>query len=344
MTCVVDMCFKGEINEKQRSETPVYVYENLAFSGAEDQDLVSAKARSPFLYQSNTTLNIEWFGSKDDAEDDSSWPILCFVPGVCESAETWTVQHLAVACRDHRWRLCVLELEGHGLSSGKRSVCGDFDRLVQQVEAFVRHVLSIQNKEGLPFALCGASLGGALAAYAANNMSKSMKEEETLFQGFLGAVLICPAVGVAPEAIPPYPIVFSLRLLSMVAPSAGIMTPVEDPTHYACPPTSTRNFCGHWPLATSKMLLDLTSTKVREDQAGNGRLTMETIPSLLVLAGEKDHMIPLQLVQEFVDNSKLEDKLMVAIPKADHGLMVSPKTAKIGTQKLFDWLNDRVQR
>ena len=325
------------------------MYENLAFSGADnDQEIVRAKARSPFLFgkSGGTTLNVEWFGSNEDsAEDsDSSWPILCFVHGVCESAETWTVQHLAVACREKQWRLSVLELEGHGLSSGKRSVCGDFDILVDQVEAFVRHALSIQDcNEAVPFALCGASLGGALAAYAADNIAKSMNQEP-LFQRFLGVALFCPAVAVAPEAIPPYPIVFALRLLSLVAPSTGILTPTEDPSHFACPPSSTRNFSGRWPLATSKMLLDVTSTKVLMDQRIHLTLTMETVPSLLVIAGNKDEIIPVDLIREFVDHAKLEDKWLEIIPKADHGILVRPKTAKICSQKLFEWLTERLQR
>lgn len=331
---------------------PTYVYDNLAFSGA-DQDLVHAKARSPFLFDkggATATLNVEWFGSNEQEESsaqnssDSTWAILCFVHGVCESAETWTVQHLAVACRENQWRLSVLELEGHGLSSGKRSVCGDFEILVKQVEAFVRHTLSIQEcKETIPFALCGASLGGALAAYAADNIAKSMNQDP-LFHGFLGVALFCPAVAVSPEAIPPYPIVFALQLLSLVAPSTGIMTPTEDPSQYACPLSSTRNFSGRWPLATSKMLLDVTSTKVRMDQRIHQTFTMETVPSLLVIAGEKDHVIPLNLIREFVDHAKLTDKCLEVIPKADHGILVRPKTAKLGVQKLFEWLIERLQK
>lgn len=349
---------KTTLDEPTRTTTtvsaPIYVYDNLAFSGADpDQELVCAKARSPFLFGNGgatTTLNVEWFGSNDQKEgsaqnsSDSNWPILCFVHGVCESAESWTVQHLAVACRENHWRLSVLELEGHGLSSGKRSVCGDFEILVKQVEAFVRHALSIQDcNEAIPFALCGVSLGGALAAYAADNITKSMNQVP-LFHRFLGVALFCPAVAIAPEAIPPYPIVFALRLLSLVAPSTGIMTPTEDPSHYACPSSSTRNFSGRWPLATSKMLLDVTSTKVHTDQRIHHTLTMEKVPSLLVIAGEKDQIIPLDLIREFVDHAKLADKWLEVIPKADHGILVRPKTAKIGVGKLFEWLIERLAK
>jgi alpha-beta hydrolase superfamily lysophospholipase len=341
----VDIKNKEE-KENETSPVSVYVHDNLAFNGGAAEGLVSAKARSPFVYQTTTTLNVEWFGSggDDDDDDDSKWPILGFVPGICESAETITVQNLAVACHAHRWRLCVLELEGHGLSSGNRAVSGDFDRLVDQVVQFVKQIMHI-NKEnvGLPFVLCGTSLGGCLSAYAADVITN--QEDEDMFKKdcFFGVVLIAPAVGIAPKAIPPALVVGALRILSMIVPSVGFLTPIEDPSHYACPATSKRNFSGHWPLITSKMLLDVTSTRVRHDQS-TAQLTLEKVPSLLVLAGEKDNIVPLESVRDFFDKARCKDKSFAGIPKADHGLMVTPRTSKVAIQKLFDWLEARVKQ
>ena len=327
-------------------------YDQLAFSGVEG--LVSSKERRPFRpsggggNNSKTTLNVEIFGSDtrastststspSGASDDSSWPYLLFIHGVCESAETWTVQNLAKAARDNKWRLAVLELEGHGLSTGKRSVCGSFSRLVEHVNDFVRQMVSDSDAK-IPFALCGASLGGVLAAYGADYIITS--GSEILKKNFIGVIPIVPAVGVAPEAVPPAPIVGALRILAAVAPSTGFLTPVEDSSHYACPETSTRNFNGSWPLSTSKMLLDVTSGAVESDQ-NSGRLVLE-VPSLLVIAGERDDIIPLNAVKAFYDKARASDKAFVCVPKGDHGLMVEKKTSKYAAEKIFEWLNARL--
>ena len=175
----------------------------------DDDEFVTAIARAPFYFTNekddgndndndNCLLNVELFG-------DISWPrILCFVHGVCESAETWTVQNLARICLKRKWRLAVLELEGHGLSSSLSmsssltSSCslsssnhqdhcrnrgllnvGKMNRYVQQVVQFCRHVTDVdrmqkqQKDDNEPssitdnkFALSGASLGGVLAAFS----------------------------------------------------------------------------------------------------------------------------------------------------------------------------------
>jgi alpha-beta hydrolase superfamily lysophospholipase len=336
---------------------PNYVYDNLAFSSANKSDsshrqLIIAKFRSPFVFHAkgltgsdNVQLNVEWFVDDrlNDSTDDTAWPILCYVHGICESAETWTVQHLAMACQKHHWKLCVLELEGHGLST---SLCSNFDRLVRQVEAFVYHVLSNNSEtRKVPFALCGNSLGGTLVAYASQSISKQI-DKVSLFDGFLGAILICPAVGISSNSIPPPYLVMGLRLLSWFLPSAGILTPYEDPNHYACPPSSTRNFEGHWPLATSKMLLDLISQKIQDDQKrtpkDNAMLTLENVPSVLILAGERDPIIPMESVRVFVEKLYLEDKTLSVIPEGDHGFMSHHEKSRDGIKIIFDWLTKRL--
>ena len=317
-------------------------YDQLAFSGGGGGDvgvdLLTAKVRRPFRpstssSNSNCLLNVEIFGSPEGV-DDSSWPSLLFVHGVCESAETWTVQNLARAAQENKWRMAVLEIEGHGLSTGQRSVRGSFSRLIEHAEYFVHHVLS-SDVGSVPFAICGASLGGVLAAYVADRIASNPRYKGN----FIGAIPIVPAVGVAPEAVPPAPIVGALRILAAIAPGSGFLTPVEDPSHYACPPNTKRNFQGQWPLSTSKMLLDVTSGGVEKDQ-NSGKLNMD-IPSLLVIAGERDEIIPVESITSFYEKAKSQDKQLVKVPRVDHSLMVGQKTAKFATQIIFKWLNER---
>jgi len=306
--------------------------QQLAFANASGADLVTATSRRPFRTEDGTAvLNVEVF----DAINGKGWPLLLFVHGICESAETWAVQHLASSCLENSWRLFVLELEGHGLSSGRRGVCGDFRRLEQHVVEFVKQ--SAQ-EEKVPYALCGTSLGGVLAAYAAERISRSNEDYATRF---LGAALVAPAVGIAPNAVPPCLIVEALKMMATVAPSAGFLTPVEDPSYYACPPDSERNFCGHWPLATSKMLLEVTSKKVRADQ-GSGELTL-SVRSLLVVAAQDDEIVPLEHVQDFYGAARVAKKELLEVPGAGHGILFKGGTAKFVLEKLFRWLNTRVE-
>jgi len=341
------------------------VYENLAFSPAGpdgrrggDYGWIEATARAPFAFRDdgkgrkgNVRLNVEFFG-------DPSWSkILLFVPGVCESAETWTVQNLARICASRQWRMAVLELEGHGLSGGARGVIGrSWSRCVRQVTAFCKHALAVDVAQkqagatGAPiptsrFVLAGASLGGALAAYA----SQTILRDETFPQRdlFAGTLLLCPAVGVDPAVVPPPYVVTALSALSWMMPAVGIegATPTGDPTHYNCPPWTQRNFEGAWPLATSKLLLDVTSKRVPgdvESGALNLLLTKATTAktlkhAIMVISGGKDSVVPIQAVRSFVDGmqAKADEEQrgttdsstttttieIIEIKKGDHGLL-----------------------
>merc|ERR1711879_508872 len=132
------------------------------------------------------------------------------------SAESWGVQHLARWCRDKSWRLALLELEGHGLSSGARGICGDFDRLQRHVSEFVEQTVVSK----VPFAIGGNSLGGMLAAYTADSISSKY---------FIGGVFINPACGVDASLVPGQFVVSALSLLSTIVPAAQLpMLPEQE--------------------------------------------------------------------------------------------------------------------
>ena len=348
----------------------ILIYEDLAFSSPqpdpgndgndgndEKEQYIQSVARAPFVFcdaeekscgvsifggpsTKKTILNVEFFG-------DSSWPnLLLFVHGVCESAETWTVQNLAKICASRQWRMAVLELEGHGLSEGARGVMGtSWSRNVRQVTAFCKHALKVdqlqkrQLKKDSPyrkFVLVGASLGGALAAYA----SQALSSNDETFASFVGTLLLCPAVGVDPSVVPPPFVVKALKGLSWIAPTIGIKgaTPTEDPSHYNCPPHTTRNFQGAWPLGTSKLLLDMTSHRIPND-VDTGELNLLSVSRkttnhiIAVIAGDKDYVVPINAVRNFVNGMKTHAEKngentacttnieIVEIKKGDHGLL-----------------------
>jgi fermentation-respiration switch protein FrsA (DUF1100 family) len=147
---------------------------------------------------------------------------------------------------------------------------------------------------------------------------------------------IAPAVGVD-EKLPPSPIVLGLKMMTYTAPTMKLsLTPYEDPTHYNLPSTTKRNYQGHWPSATSKMLLDLTATKGLGDiQAGH--LSWANVPHVLVIAGDNDRAVPLTAIESVYAALQSEQKQLLVIPKA-YDLLFQSKPAKNITNALFDWI------
>jgi len=345
-------CLTIDPKQSQAAILEVIKEQPLAFSTS--STLVAATSRLPFITEDLTaTLNVELFESNCEA----SSPLLLFVHGICASCETLSMQTLVVAAKNHGARVAVLELEGHGISSGTGGFCYDFDRCVGHVLEFVSHTLTeIGNRsEGestssgtIPYAIGGMSFGGILSAYAASMIVQKKPSTSELLQPqfpgrFLGVVPLVPAVGVNPKAIPSYYIIQALKILAYIAPRLQpSLTPLEDPGKYNCPPDTKRNFAGHWPLATSKLLLDVTSSKVRTDlirkNISGGKLDFTDVPSVLVIAGEDDDMVPFEAVKTFYDAITPEVKEIVVVPKAGHDLMTVQPCCDQATSALFRWL------
>jgi alpha-beta hydrolase superfamily lysophospholipase len=360
-------------------ETMSLRYDQLAFSSLppagfdfDDEkkskthdDLVTAVARSEFqLSDGGPVLNIELFGSGwHEGQEIPSNNLLLFVPGVCESAETWTVQHIANVCQKAAWRLAVLELPGHGLSGGPRAVLQPtgqkgLNRFVDTVVEAACHVLDLainqsQSDTAIKIALSGSSLGGVLAAYASPKLAKEIQNRKqqasTCHARFVGNFLLSPAVGVAQAAVPPPMIVSALSCLAYVAPSAAFMTPTEDPSHYSCPSWTQRNYSGQWPLGTSKLLLDITSSIVPDDVKKAMTEKIDDDNPLhcacckfrcIVISGAKDPVVPLDTVRQFVNGVKSCQNIETSldeIPKGDHGLLAQANSKSVDlTRELLE--------
>lgn len=366
-----DECVHLEVIEKQP----------LAFSTADN--LICATSRLPFVTEDRSAvLNVECFFFDDEYNDEAYFrdlegtddtsdsstqkhsrlkaaPLFLYVHGVCSSAETVAVQHIVKLAKKKRYRVAVLELEGHGLSSGARAVCGDFKRMVGHVTQFVKHVLteisqqttvksllsspkyngSIKGKQPTPFVLCGSSLGGSLVAYAADLISKTL----TQYPGqFLGVALIAPAVGVDAKALPGPITLNALKLASCITPTTTIsLTPMSDPISYAAPKNSTRNYHGHWPLATSHMLVDITSGSIKTD-IENGILTMNKVNSLIVFSGAADEVVPFESVKEFFESINAREKALINVPGEGHDLMYQSVSATEIVNQIFQWMELRM--
>ena len=262
----------------------------------------------------------------------------------------------------------MLELAGHGLSGdigsgsnrtagGVGSVVGkgratlpDFDELVSHVVQFTIRMGEIFS-QSTGMALSGGSLGGSLVSYAVNGILSSRGESSAMIPDFHGIALLAPALGINPNALPPTPVVYALRTLSYLLPSPGILTPIEHPT-YACPPSSTRNYSGRWPLSTSNMLLTSTANRIPNDVALNKvSCQMDGLSSLFIIAGDRDSIVPISSVQEWFDavtnlSAEKGEKKIVVLKGADHGFFHERHKGYHGSKKklffadsLFEWLD-----
>jgi alpha-beta hydrolase superfamily lysophospholipase len=308
----------------------------LAFSS--DPDLISSSYRIPVTTTDGIVLNSEVF----DAGTNDSSPLLLLIHGICASIETVGIQKFVSKAKERSIRVVVLELEGHGFSSGKKGVCADFDKSLGQVLQFVRIVIPKirQDTTTVPYFLAGGSFGGVLSIYAANEISTS----DSYPVGFSGVAPIAPAVGVHPSVVPSLPIVTCLTLLSWLAPSLQTpFTPLEDPTQYNCPSNSVRNFSGHWPLSTSKMLLDVTSKKVPSDIA-QGKLALTQVPNILLVSGHEDVVVPIEAVESFYNAVKSKNKLFMKVSNAGHDLMFQHSSADKIVAAIMDWMETIIEQ
>jgi Lysophospholipase len=317
----------------------------LAFSS--DPNLISSSYRIPVTTTDGLVLNSEVF---DGGTTNDSSPLLLLIHGICASIETIGIQKFVSKARERSIRVAVLELEGHGFSSGTKGVCGDFDKMLGHVLQFVRIVVpKIRSKDATsaPYFLGGGSFGGVLSIYAANEISTadgSSTPVSSYPEGFSGVVPIAPAVGVHPSVVPSVPIVTFLSLLSKLAPSLQTpFTPLEDPTHYMCPSDSVRNFSGHWPLSTSKMLLDVTSKKVPHDIV-QGKLTLAQVSNLFLISGEKDDVVPMEAVELFYNAAKSENRTFMKVANAGHDLMFQDSSADDIVSAVMDWMKTIIEQ
>ena len=309
--------------------------EKLAFST--DSSLTSASSRTVLSTTDGTLLNIELFSDPETTNKNS--PILLYTHGICASAETLSLQNIVSAAKQHNVKVAALELEGHGLSSGSRSVCGDFERLLSHVLQFVQHTVPIlredPNDASAPYFVAGNSIGGALSTYAAENISKNA---ETYPSNFKGLATICPSVGINPNKVPSAPIVFALSILATMAPSLQIsLTPHQDPEDFNCPKDSKRNFEGHLPLATARMLLDVTSAKIKND-LGSEKLQLKFVENVLIFAGKTDETVPIESITDFQEKISPKSKEFVIVD-GGHCIMTYQETAKVVNDALFAWIN-----
>ena len=251
------------------------------------------------------------------------------------------VQTMAEAAVRAGWRLVVLEAVGHGLSSGARGVCGSFAQLVTHAVGFITEFdrdLIVKDRLHAPFA----------QRYQHRRRAGRVRCRQAARRcGLQLTARRCRALrtlrGVSPEAVPPRrsTLRFVLSLRSRPRTLAWLKaTPYEDPSSYNAPSESTRNYRGHWPLATCRMLVDVCEG-VAADQA-QGALALRF--PIIAFSGAEDHVIPVGAVSAFVEAAESADKQFVLVDGSDRQLLScrGGGTASRGPQlaaEALEWLD-----
>ena len=210
---------------------------------------------------------------------------------------------LAVYARDHR---------GHGRSAGPRANFGRFDWLV--ADAATRVASARAEQPGRPVVLLGHSMGGALAFATA-----------LAHPALIDALaLSAPAVGADPD--PPRLRLALARLLSVVAPSAGVLTLPSgalsrDPAvgrAYDRDPLVAR---GALP-ARSVVELLAAMDRIR---AGAPQLRMP----VLVMHGTDDRLVPLRYAEPVYERLGAADRTIRRYDGLYHEIFNEPERARV---------------
>lgn len=232
-----------------------------------------------------------------------------------ELAGRLTSRGYAVHALDHR---------GHGRSGGRRSNIGRFRGVVSDLGDFIRRTR--EEYAGLPTILLGHSMGGAIAYACALECQDELR----------GLVLSAPALAPGEHA-PPLKLLL-VRLLSRIAPSAGVLKlPAEaisrDPAVVAAYEHDPLVYRGAVPARTMAEL-------VMAMAAFPARAPALRLP-ILVQHGTGDLLVPLASCQPIYE--RLGDAQTRTVKLYDglyHEVYNEPERERV-IGDLLDWLDAR---
>ncbi|GJP44012.1 hypothetical protein CLOM_g15566 [Closterium sp. NIES-68] len=106
-----------------------------------------------------------------------------------------------------------MDYEGFGMSAGLHGFIPRFDNLVDDVTEFAASLRARPALAHLPFFLYGESMGGAVALLTHLRQPSAWQ----------GAILAAPMCKIAPEMMPPKPVVTTLSFLASIFPRAKLV-------------------------------------------------------------------------------------------------------------------------
>jgi len=250
--------------------------------------------------------------------------VLAVVHGLAEHSGRY--QFLVDYFVKRGWALYLIDQRGHGKSPGPKLYAPNFETLVDDLEAFVHEVRSLEPK--LPLFLVAHSFGGQVAV---NYLARRPKELK-------GAILSGPNLKLA----------MSISCLKkMLGYAASRVLPT-----FLVPNDLTASWISHDPevvkayeddpLVSHKISLKLgTAILDNIDQVMD--LAPEIKTPVFILHGGDDKITSVEGSREFFEKLKLQDKTLKIYPGFYH-----ESFNEIGKEKVFAdmdrWLEERIAR
>lgn len=233
-----------------------------------------------------------------------------FVHGICEHGGRYA--HLAEALCTRGFAVDLIDLRGHGKSSGEPILIRRFDDYLDDLELVLDRVR--RRLPGLPLFLVGHSMGGAVVTRLAMTRQPAID----------GLVLSAPSVRVAGNLFPILRHLASLcsyllprlRLVRM-----GSRTLSRDPQVVADFDGDPLVWHGKFPVRTGAEIL----RTARQIQAGAGQLNVP----LLILHGTGDFVTDPGGSRLLYDHAASEDKTLKLYSGLYHDLFHEPEQAQI---------------
>jgi len=229
----------------------------------------------------------------------------------------------------------AIELEGHGLSQGKRCCIYKFDDLVDDVIKLI-NILKEKNP-GLPFYLTGFSMGGAIIVHLCIKYPKLIS----------GIVLIAPMCGISDSMKPSKLVEYGLRSLLYFFPTKQWVPGSDSDFLDKCSKNEDYKKLKRMDTISYKNNQRLTTAfqcLMACEYIKNNSHLFET--PLILFHGNNDLVTDYNISHKFFNSISSKDKYFVTLDQGYHNLLIqnddNDKTPEIVIKNLKEWLNERI--
>lgn len=245
------------------------------------------------------------------------------------SETSWIFQLTAVAIAKLGFRVCAIDLPGHGYSDGPRGRMHDIDAVVEDCARYFDAARS--GHEKLPAFLYGESLGGAIATLVHLRQKGQWS----------GLVLNGAMCGISPRFRPPLPVEKLLPAVALLAPDWRVSLPkplagrsYKEEWKRKLVANSPNKVAGKPPAATALEFLRVCSVIRR-------RCSEVDVP-LLVVHGEDDTVCDAGSARWLVERAASKDKTLEIMPGMWHQLIGEPpENVEKVFGIIFRWLEEK---
>ena len=230
-----------------------------------------------------------------------------------------------------------VEYEGHGWSDGVLGLVKDADAMLDDVEEFLRRQQSAF--ADLDWLVHGESLGGMVAL----NMCLRAQEKQDM-RGIAGAVLVAPMCKIAEEVQPPQVAQDALIFVSRFVPELSVTPSKISPKVVFKQPHMAQVFANDPLRYSGRPRLATAREFFRKTQELEKRIPDIRTP-FFVIHGKEDIVTTWEASQELYDDSQLvppEDKEMVIVEDAWHGLMWAEDEKEEYWTRMMTWVENRL--